>query len=131
MSTQGYPRNFSAKEFRCKCGGSLCDLSFPDASATRHLAWVLQQIRDLVNTPININSGHRCREHNDSVGGASKSKHLQGIAADLDPKGIPPLELYEAIEDLVKSKRIPEGGLGLYTTFVHYDIRPVKARWGK
>jgi uncharacterized protein YcbK (DUF882 family) len=82
-----------------------------------------------VNVPISINSAYRCPDHNLKVGGGSRSQHLLGNAADLKPKGLSPDELHEAIEDLVKAKRIPEGGLGLYDSFVHYDIRPHKARW--
>jgi len=123
----GYPKNFRPQEFYCKCGR--CSGEPPDPAATRHLAWVLQQIRDLVNVPIKINSAYRCPSHNQRVGGAPQSKHKLGIAADLNPRGLSPDELHEAIEDLVRSTRIPEGGLGLYDTFVHYDIRPTKARW--
>jgi len=123
----GYPKNFRPKEFYCKCGE--CLGAPPDPAATRHLAWVLQQIRDLVNVPIKITSGYRCEAHNQRVGGASKSKHKLGIAADLQPKGLSTDELHDAIEDLVKSTRIPAGGLGLYNSFVHYDIRSGKARW--
>jgi len=123
----GYPRNFRPHEFYCKC--SRCSGKPPDPSATRHLAWVLQQIRDLVNVPIKINSAYRCPAHNERVGGAPESKHKLGIAADLNPIGLSSDELHDAIEDLVTSKRIPEGGVGLYDSFVHYDIRPHKARW--
>ena len=123
----GFPKNFRPAEFYCKCGK--CPGRPPDMSATRHLAWVLQQIRDLVNVPIKITSGYRCEAHNQRVGGASNSKHKKGIAADLKPRGWSPDELHEAIEDLVRSTRIPGGGLGLYNTFVHYDIRSTKARW--
>lgn len=122
----GYPRNFRPHEFNCKCKGKCVSIN---PASTRHLAWVLQQIRDLVNVPISINSAYRCPEHNLAVGGSSKSQHLLGKAADLKPKGLSTEELHDAIEDLVKSKRIPEGGLGLYNTFVHYDIRRIKARW--
>tara|TARA_R100001230_G_C5628379_1_gene136535 strand:- start:34 stop:351 length:318 start_codon:yes stop_codon:yes gene_type:complete len=101
----------------------------PNKAATRHLAWVLQQVRDLVNVPIKITSSYRCEEHNKNVGGSTHSQHKLGTAADLQAKGMKPQQLHAAIEDLVSSKRIPEGGLGLYNTFVHYDIRPKKARW--
>ena len=123
----GYPRNFRPNEFYCKCGA--CLGMPPNKAVTRHLAWVLQQIRDLVNVPIKITSAYRCEEHNANVGGSTRSQHKLGSAADLQAKGMKPQQLHAAIEDLVSSKRIPEGGLGLYNTFVHYDIRPKKARW--
>ena len=123
----GYPRNFRPNEFYCKCGS--CLGVPPNQAVTRNLALVLQQIRDLVNVPIKITSAYRCEEHNKNVGGSTYSQHKLGSAADLQAKGIKPQQLHAAILDLVSSKRIPEGGLGLYNTFVHYDIRPKKARW--
>jgi len=126
MSSDGYPRNFRPDEFLCNCG-KRCEST--DPSATKHLAWVLQQIRDLVNVPIKINSAYRCPTHNRAVGGHPKSYHMRGWAADLSPVGVDPTELHAAIEDLVKSKRIPAGGVGLYKTFVHYDIQAGPKRW--
>ena len=122
----GYPRNFKPREFHCKCGDCLGVL--PDPAATRHLAWGLQQIRDLANVPIKVNSGYRCPEHNKAIGGHPKSYHMKGWAADLHPMGISPNELHGVIEDLVISKRIPEGGLVLYPTVVHYDIQHRRRR---
>ena len=37
----------------------------------------------------------------------------------------------KTIEALIELEYIPEGGLGIYNTFVHYDIRGYKARWDK
>ena len=79
--------------------------------------------------PMTITSAYRCPPHNEKVGGAKNSQHKLGSAADLQAKGLKSQDLHAAIVDLVKSKRIPEGGLGLYNSFVHYDIRPQKARW--
>lgn len=124
--TDGYPRNFRPAEFACKCGEG-CETH--DPAATRHLAWVLQQIRDLANVPLKINSGYRCPAHNKAIGGHHRSYHMKGWAADLHPVGISPAELHATIEDLVASKRIPAGGLGLYNTFVHYDIQHGHRRW--
>ena len=44
---------------------------------------VLQPLRDLVNSPIIINSGFRSFDVNVAVGGRSNSQHLEGKAADL------------------------------------------------
>lgn len=126
---EGYPPNFSPAEFHCKCDNEDCDGLPPSPEATRHLAWTLQQIRNAIGVPLKINSAYRCPMHNAAVGGASNSKHLNGTAADLKPLGSSPEELHEVIESLVDSKQISSGGLGLYNTFVHYDIRPGKARW--
>jgi len=37
--------------------------------------------------------------------------------------------LYQHIEDAISNGEMLQGGLGLYDTFVHYDIRGTKARW--
>ncbi len=35
------------------------------------------------------------------------------------------------IEKLIAAGKMEEGGLGIYSTWVHYDHRNVKARWAK
>ncbi len=124
-----YPPNFKPSEFYCKCDLASCDGLPPSPAATRHLAWSLQVIRNAIGVPLKINSAYRCPGHNEAVGGAPNSQHLKGTAADLKPLGCSPDELHEVIESLVDGKQIPSGGLGLYNSFVHYDIRPGKARW--
>jgi hypothetical protein len=44
---------------------------------------VLQPLRDLISSPIIINSGFRSFDVNVAVGGRSNSQHLEGKAADL------------------------------------------------
>ena len=44
---------------------------------------VLQPARDLYEHPIRVNSGFRSLAVNSAVGGASKSQHLLGEAADI------------------------------------------------
>lgn len=44
---------------------------------------ILQPLRDKVGKPIIINSGYRCPAVNARVGGADKSAHLYGRAADI------------------------------------------------
>ena len=44
---------------------------------------VLQPLRDHIGAVVTVNSGYRCRELNKAVGGAQRSQHLRGEAADL------------------------------------------------
>lgn len=44
------------------------------------------QLRECYGYPIYINSGYRCKELNDLVGGVANSFHLSGCAADLDTR---------------------------------------------
>ena len=129
IQNNGYPVNFKPDEFYCTCEHDDCDGHPPDPAATRHLAWALQAIRSAVEVPLTINSGYRCPKHNADVGGVKNSYHLKGIAADLKPHGVTPKELHEAIEGLVSAGQIPAGGMGLYNSFVHYDIRYQRGRW--
>ena len=88
----------------------------------------LQKIRDHFGKPIIISSGYRCERHNRSVGGATASKHKQGMAADIMIAGVSPSEVAKYAESIgVK-------GIGLYETakdgyFVHIDTRVTKSFW--
>lgn len=117
--------NFSINEFHCKDGTPVPSELFANI---KELAENLQKIRDFIGIPILILSAYRSPKHNKKVGGAKNSQHLQGKAADLKTK-LKPKDLYNIILDLIDKGIIKEGGVGLYETFVHYDIRGVKARW--
>jgi len=126
--SSGYPKNFTRSELDCKSGS---DCPYPDR--LRHLAWVLQVIRDEFGYPIRVNSGYRSKDHNRAVGGAANSQHVKARAADLVPSSgdFEDLQrLIAVIMDLIEAGKIPNGGVGVYGTFVHYDIRVSgPARW--
>lgn len=114
--------NFKVREFACKCGK--CSTIKVDEK----LVNFLQKIRDHFGQPVTINSAHRCADHNKKVGGASKSKHVDGMAADISVKGIKPAEVAKYAET------IGVLGIGLYETdkdghFVHIDTRTSKGFW--
>ena len=125
----GYPRNFTPGELACKSGE---DCPYPDR--LRHLAWTLQTIRDAFGAPISVNSGYRSPKHNKAVGGVSSSQHVKARAADLAPSSGDSEDLQRLIAvvmALIEAGKIPNGGVGVYGTFVHYDMRPSgPARWG-
>lgn len=118
--------NFNLSEFACKSGDSV-PIDFQENA--KKLAYNLQMIRNEIEEPLNINSAYRTKEHNKKIGGKIDSQHLQCKASDLTAKNHTPNELHKIILKLIKSKKISEGGLGLYKGFVHYDIRGTKARW--
>ena len=120
-------KNFSIGEFECKCG---CIMPDEVLYNVVKLVNQLQTIRDVIKTPIQINSAYRCRKHNKAIGGSVSSQHILGKAADIVVRGYDPsLEIYPLIEELIKEGLILQGGLGDYSTFTHYDIRKTKARW--
>lgn len=115
-------KNFKSTEFDCH-GKNCCGITRIDSD----LVGILQMIRANFGTPIIINSGYRCADHNKAVGGASKSKHRDGAAADIVVKGVAPKEVAKYAESIgVK-------GIGLYEdkdgNFVHIDTRTKKAFW--
>jgi uncharacterized protein YcbK (DUF882 family) len=121
-------KNFHIREFASKDGAQT-----PEElrSNLLELAQNLQKIRDVIDEPIYINSGYRSKEHNDKVGGVTNSYHTKGMAADIHVKGMNSRQLYTAISQLMDKGTIKKGGLGLYNTFVHYDIQGKKVTWDK
>ena len=93
------------------------------------LAQNLEKLRSRLGVAIHVNSGWRTKEHNRRVRGESDSQHLYGKAADIWSEIYSPKEIYDLIEQLINAGAMQQGGLGLYNTFVHYDIRGTKARW--
>lgn len=83
----------------------------------------LEVLRSYLNSStITINSGYRSPEHNEDVGGKSKSMHLKGKAADIKVKGYTPVQVRTALRYLIENGKILDGGIGEYNTFTHYDI---------
>lgn len=126
--SEGFPKNFSKEEFRCKCRGKHCDGVVPHPDRIRFLAWCLQRVRDICG-PIKINSAYRCPGHNAAVGGAKNSQHLSCHAADIVCSNEPPDRVAIVVQELMEGGIMPNGGLGRYNTFTHIDLRPTKARW--
>ncbi len=111
-------KNFNRREFECSCG---CGTDTVDAE----LIEVLEALRNRVDEPIKINSGHRCKNHNADIGGAEKSMHLTGKAADIVVGGIDAC----LIADYLNERYPDKYGIGEYETFTHIDVRKIKARW--
>lgn len=125
MGTQ-LTKNFNLDEFQSKDGAPMPK----DVEKNiRELAKNLQVIRNYFNLPLSISSGYRSPAHNSKIGGAKDSQHKYGRAADFSISGKSPIEVAKVIEDLIAAGKIKQGGLGIYPTWVHYDIRGTKARW--
>ena len=119
-------KNFKKEEFDSKDGA---EMPKDVLENIKLLAKYVQLIRNEVGVPLVINSGYRSPQHNAKVGGVKNSYHVQGKASDLKPKGITPKQLYDVIIKLIKGGVIYNGGVGLYDTFVHYDIGGQGRRW--
>lgn len=112
-------KNFSRSEFQC---GDNCGFSTADYELIR----LLEKIKRYFNNrAVIINSGCRCNDHNEAVGGSAGSKHKQGIAADIVVKGVHPLKIYQYVDSIAPDTY----GIGHYPTFTHIDVRKDKGRW--
>lgn len=119
--------NFKLAEFDCTDGTAVPAEYYPNV---QKLMKQLETLRsELGGAGITINSSYRTVAHNKKVGGKSNSQHLYAKAADIAVKGYTPEQVHTKIEALIKAGKMTQGGLGLYNTFVHYDIRGNKARW--
>lgn len=110
--------NFQIKEFACKDGS---DIILVDTE----LVAILQKIRDHFGKPVTINSAYRNSAYNKKIGGVSNSQHTKGTAADIVVTGIKPEEVAKFAEYIMPDK----GGIGLYGSFVHIDVRSKRSRW--
>lgn len=118
--------NFWIHEFDCRDGTRVPYKYVPNIT---RLADCLQVIRDEVKGPIQIVSGYRTVTHNAKIGGAPRSQHLIGKAADIVSQKHTPKQLAAIIEKLIRQGKIKQGGIGIYKSYVHYDIRGTRARW--
>ena len=128
-------KNFKLKEFECNDGSKMPLEVYENVIK---LANQLQFLRDYTGRPITINSAYRSPDYNKKIGGAHKiingkrvetSQHVFGKAADITIQSLKPAEVFMIIEELIDMGHMLQGGLGLYDTFVHYDIRRTKVRW--
>ena len=105
-------RYFYLSEFECPCCRRV--MLSPDLLAR------LNHLRGVINRPIYINSGYRCKEENHRVGGAPRSYHLLGMAADIHVKD------FLLVSLLTIAKELGFNGIGIYLkrNFLHLDIRP-------
>ena len=102
---------FSLYEFECPCCRRV--MLSPD------LLIRVDRLRRVINRPIYINSGYRCKEENHKVGGAPGSYHLQGMAADIHVKD------YLLSDLLTIAQEMGFNGIGFYEEkdFLHLDVR--------
>ena len=107
--------NFTPKEIACRGTGKLL--------VDERSMDMLQELRTKIGKPFHINSGYRSPEHNEAVGGATNSMHLQGKAFDISLQNLDRQVLYQEAQDMGFK------GIGQYNSFMHIDTRDYVARW--
>lgn len=112
--------HFRVREFHSKHDPS--DLVKVD----ERLLTLLENIRNHVGKPVHLNSGYRSPEYNATLKNASpRSQHCNGKAADIWVEGVTPKQ----IADIAECYLGRSGGIGIYKTFTHVDVRTSCARW--
>ena len=112
-------RNFKVKEFACKDGSDVVFIA-------PKLVVILQSIRDYYNKPVTINSGYRTAAYNKKIDGATYSQHTYGMAADIVVKGEKPEDVAAIARKFLGDNK---GGVGIYSTFIHVDVRETPSNW--
>lgn len=86
----------------------------------------LQALRDRLGKPLIVRSAYRSPEHNRAVGGATRSKHLDGAAFDIAMANHDPAAFEAA------AREVGFLGFGFYprSGFIHVDVGPAR-QWGE
>ena len=112
--------NFSPQELACRGTGALV----VDPRALD----MLQSLRNRLGKPMIITSAYRSAAHNARVGGAPRSRHLEGIAFDVR------MDNHDPEAFIAQARAVGFHGIGTYPHqgFVHIDARPASeaAIWG-
>lgn len=125
MNNERLSENFTLDEFtRSDKAVELGIINEPgekELAALRSLVnRTLQPLRDKLGVPVHVNSGYRCPELNEAVGGVPTSQHQKGEAADLSVDGKAG-DILEALE----SGNIPFDQAILYRkrNFLHVSLK--------
>ncbi len=97
--------------------------NIPDLKALDNILnlifYCLQPVRNLMQKPMLITSGYRCKKLNDLVKGAKNSLHLSGCAVDFAVKDMKP----EDIVSMISKSNIPFDELiNEYDKWVHISF---------
>ena len=110
--------NFSPAEIACRGTGKLL-INEPALDK-------LQSLRDRLGDPLIVRSAYRSPEHNRAVGGAPRSKHMDGAAFDITMANHDPVAFEAA------AREVEFLGFGFYprSGFIHVDLGPAR-QWGE
>lgn len=109
--------NFSPGEIACRGTGKLL---VNEAALDK-----LQSLRGRLGKPLIVRSAYRSPEHNRAVGGARRSRHLDGAAFDISMANHDPVAFEAA------ARAVGFLGFGYYprSGFIHIDLGPAR-QWG-
>ena len=110
---------FKLSEFDCPCekgSGKNMDLDF---------VRLLDEAREIAGVPFKINSGYRCKERNEKIGGVKSSSHTNIPCNAADISASDSVKRYKIINALIRcgARRI-----GIGKTFIHVDTDSKKSQ---
>jgi zinc D-Ala-D-Ala carboxypeptidase len=111
-------KNFSPAEIACRGSGAL---RIDEQALDK-----LQALRDRLGKPLIVRSAYRSSAHNRAVGGAPRSKHMDGTAFDIAMANHDPVAFEAA------AREVGFLGFGFYprSDFMHIDLGPAR-QWGE
>ena len=111
-------KNFSPAEIACRGTGSI--------RVHEEALDKLQALRDRLGKPLIVRSAYRSQAHNRAVGGAPRSKHMDGTAFDIAMANHDPVAFEAA------ARSVGFRGFGFYprSGFIHVDLGPAR-QWGE
>ena len=125
-------KHFVVEEFDCKDGTKV---SRRDYAGLEYLCRQFLEPMRREFGPCSVHSGFRTRSHNANVGGERNSYHIypdhdgNDQAVDVSFARGNSSRWHAKANAIRRRKRSGRGGLGLYRSFVHIDIRDFAANW--
>lgn len=100
---------FKDDDFKCSCG---CNFDVTD-----EVKELSDKLREVCGIPLIVNSGARCKAHNEAIGASDTSSHIDGLAVDFkcDISNNRYIILSSAIKLGIQR-------IGLHKKFIHIDI---------
>ena len=102
-------------------------VNLPKVDCTKNIieaASRLDEVRELLNSPIIVSSWYRCEKLNAAVGGAKTSAHISGWAVDFTAKGISNYD----VACMIRDSNINFDQLILEPSWVHISFDPKMRR---
>jgi len=119
MARYDFAPHFTEEEFTCPCG---CGTLNPN----REFLERLERARIRAEIPFPVNSGSRCKKHNEEIGGVDSSSHLadeleeiESHAADIGVRGS-----RQRGKILTALRAVGFNRIGIANSFIHVDNDP-------
>ena len=107
---------FKLSEFKCPCCGK--------QEMKPEFLKKLDRLRGIAGFPFFINSGWRCKSHNDSLPDSSPdSAHTKGLASDVRCE-----TGHQRFLIITSANRVGFNRIGIAKTFIHLDCDPDKPK---